>query len=129
MSRRVHEHREMHHSGEYHTTQLPLASPFPARPFNYDESMRRELPLLACCLGLLLLTGCSQSESPARKQIRVPETGPDGLVSLQRPSAGSSHVSPASYEQPAELPQTLRPFENWSDQDAAEDALGQAMAA
>jgi len=80
-------------------------------------------------LGLLLQTGCSQSEPTARKQIKVPEVGPDGLVSLQRPVPGSSLISHAAYEQPAELPQSLRPFENWTDQDAAEDALGRIGAA
>jgi hypothetical protein len=109
--------------------QLPLASPFPARPFNYDKPMRRSLTQIACCLCLPLLFGCSQSQPAARKEIKVPEVGPPGLVSLQRPVAGSSLVAPAAYEQPAELPQTLRPFENWSDQEAAEDALGRIGAA
>lgn len=91
--------------------------------------MRRALTQIACCLSLPLLFGCSPSQPVARKEIKVPEIGPPGLVSLERPVAAASHVSPAAYEQPAELPQSLRPFDSWSDQDAAEDALGRIGAA
>lgn len=95
--------------------------------------MRRELSLLAG-LGLLLLVltllvGCGQTQPTAHKEIRVPESNPPGLITAQRPPAATSFVSRASYEQPAEQPQMLRPFENWSDQDAAEDALGRIGAA
>lgn len=91
--------------------------------------MRRVLAKVACCLGLLLLIGCSQGQPTARKEIKVPEVGPPSFVSIERPPTGRALVAPVSYEQPAELPQMLRRFEEWSDQEAAEDALGRIGAA
>jgi hypothetical protein len=100
-----------------------------------NKSLKAEFSILSG-LGLMLLAltqlvGCGQTEPTAGKEIRVAEISPPGLITAQRPpnASATSFVSRAAYEQPVEQPQMLRPFETWTDQDAAEDALGRIGAA
>ncbi len=74
-----------------------------------------------------------------KKEIQVPTGGPPVLTSDERaeqksnvpavrtmPADGIAHVS---FEQPLEEPQRLKPLNEWSEQEAAADALGRIGAA
>jgi HEAT repeat protein len=85
-------------------------------------------------------TGCMRSKPSAVKQIKVPEGGEPVLTSAER-AAGEkdvnqpprllpqSIISRASYSGPVSESTALKPFERWTEQDAAEDALGRIGAA
>jgi len=70
--------------------------------------------------------------SKPTKQIQVPDSGPPVLTSMelppQSPAATASQppatISQAAYLRPVSAGQSLKPFEQWTEQDAARDALG-----
>ncbi len=93
--------------------------------------MLRLHAICACVVVLLSLIGCSGKQPAARKEIQVPDGGPPVLTSAERLKLEMHKprdvgvVAQAAYEQSSEQsPQTIKPFEQWTDQDAAEDALG-----
>jgi hypothetical protein len=93
--------------------------------------MPRSLATCACLFSLLSLLGCSGKQPAARKEIQVPDGGPPVLTSAERTRLEMQKprvpgvVAQAAYEQSSEPPQpAIKPFEQWTDQDAAEDALG-----
>ena len=87
---------------------------------------------ILCILLLLALAGCGQRTPTAKKEIQVPDGGPPVLTSaertareMQQRSDQPSVISQASYQQPVDSQgQTLKPFEQWTDQETAEVALG-----
>jgi len=95
-------------------------------------------------LALLAATGCTFWHSQPARQIATPEGGPPVLTAaeLKHQAAAKGNtpkgapaeprllppppafaLAQASFEQPLEPP-PLRPFVQWSEQDAAEQALG-----
>jgi hypothetical protein len=106
-------------------------------PLNYDELMSRLSALFASTLVLAALLGCAKKPPAAKREIEVPDGGPPVLTSAERtahelqPPASRAVasqpgvVTQAAFEQPAEShSHAIKPFERWTDQDAAEDALG-----
>src|SRR5690349_1007545 len=94
--------------------------------------MSRSFALLALILGFAALLGCARKSPTAHKEIEVPEGGPPVLTTAERAARGVQKraeprlLAQAAHQQPVELPssQGIKPFEQWTDQDAAEDALG-----
>jgi hypothetical protein len=96
---------------------------------------------LVWAIGLAALAGCGWFSSGPSQQVRLPEpaTAPAPVMpgtSDGGPAAASPSgtVQRASFEQPAPLtaPSTarlLRPFPEWSEQEAAAEALGRIGAA
>jgi HEAT repeat protein len=82
--------------------------------------------------GAFLLAGCGQSQPPAARVVQVPTGGKPVLTAVELANAAaqpdSGAVVRASFEepiarQPVELAQ-IKPFDEWSEQEAAADALG-----
>src|SRR6476620_10304816 len=72
----------------------------------------------AAKLGLmsLLLAGCANGEAKPTKRVRSPEGGAPVLKTEQRATqqnevGAPSNITRASFEQPVEEPQVLKPFE------------------
>jgi hypothetical protein len=93
--------------------------------------MRQLLLIFVCAIASAAFCGCSQKSPTARKEIQVPDGGPPVLTSAERAardvpkSRDPRIIAQASYEQPTDSrPQIVKPFEQWTDQEAAEDALG-----
>jgi hypothetical protein len=92
-----------------------------------------------CLLGLLLpaipalLIGCGETVSRPPKMVKSPAGGEVVLTSAERTDlAAGDHrqpqmVAPALFQQPVEAPTPepeLKPFGQWTEQEAAADALG-----
>jgi hypothetical protein len=93
--------------------------------------MSRSLALFAYLLGFAVLLGCTRKSSTAHKEIQVPDGGPPVLTTSERAARQMqkprepSLIAQAAYQQAIEsTPQAIKPFEKWTDQDAAENALG-----
>jgi hypothetical protein len=94
--------------------------------------MSRSFALLALILSFAVLLGCTRKSPTAHKEIQVPDGGPPVLTTAERAARNipkprePGYVAQAAYQQPAEssTPQGIKPIEQWTDQDAAEDALG-----
>src|SRR4051812_27322942 len=91
--------------------------------------------LIKCMVVMALavaLSGCSQSDRAPVKEVQVPDGGAPVLTTEERTGKalpGRAKKQPyglaqASYEQPVEEPQVLRPLETWTEQESAADALG-----
>lgn len=93
--------------------------------------MSRSSVISAFLLALIALAGCSSRTPTAKKEIQVPEGGPPVLTTAERAAREMQQrptqpgvVSQASYQQLADSQgQTLKPFEQWTDQETAEVAL------
>ncbi|HMC10421.1 MAG TPA: HEAT repeat domain-containing protein [Pirellulaceae bacterium] len=78
---------------------------------------------------------CSRMMPGPTKEVQVAEGGPPVLTTAElaaREKASSQIpglVSQASFMQPLEALQPLKPFEQWTERDAATDALGRIGAA
>jgi hypothetical protein len=94
-------------------------------------------PLSILALGCLLscVVGCMRGKPEARVMIETPEGGPAVLTTEERaakaatksatsPATPKNQIAQVSFEQPAEEPQVLRPMQQWTEQEAAADALG-----
>jgi hypothetical protein len=112
------------------------------------ETLIKQLPTMRqfkfIAAGFLFacnLAGCSIGPTKPTKQIQVLDGGPPVLTSTERaakeleakrsgrefvaePPAQPGFVSQASYMRPIDAPKPLMPFEQWTEQDAASDALG-----
>jgi hypothetical protein len=102
--------------------------------------MIRSSLILVFLLALIALAGCSSKTPTAKKEIQVPNGGAPVLTTAERNAAERNTaevaaraaqlrqpgvLAQASYQQPADSQgQTLKPFEQWTDQEAAEVALG-----
>jgi HEAT repeat protein len=94
--------------------------------------MSRSFALLALILGFAALLGCTRKSPSARKEIQVPDGGPPVLTTAERAVRGIQEspeprlIAQAAYRQSVESSssQGIKRFEQWTDQDAAEDALG-----
>jgi HEAT repeat protein len=98
----------------------------------------RQLTLIAA--GILFtsaMAGCGIGPSRPTKTVKTPDGGPPVLTSTERAAkelederkaremaAQPGFVSQASYMRPIDGPRPLMPFEQWTEQDAASDALG-----
>jgi HEAT repeat protein len=81
--------------------------------------------------GFVFAAGCGQLRLKPTKQIVVPGGGPPVLTSdelldnrYQVSAQATGRVAPATFQQPAEPPRIMRPLAEWSEQEAAADALG-----
>jgi len=98
------------------------------------EVMKSSIVAVTIVAGLGLLAGCTGEAQPT-KQVQSPEGGKAVLTTEQRaveqkaPAGQRATVARASFEQPVEEPQVLKPFEQWTEQEAAADALGRIGAA
>src|SRR4051794_11109138 len=98
------------------------------------EPMSRELltMLLLLCIAP---AGCNRFINKPTKQIQVPDSGPVVLTAAERsaqlPDANQppALISRASYMRPIAERSALKPFDEWTEQDAAVDALGRIGAA
>jgi HEAT repeat protein len=87
-------------------------------------------PLLLA--GFVFAAGCGQLRLKPTRQIVVPGGGPPVLTSeellasdrYQVSAQAPQTVAPATFEQPAEPPRMLKPLAEWTEQEAAADALG-----
>jgi HEAT repeat protein len=83
------------------------------------------------------LAGCGVGPSNPTRTIKTPDGGPPVLTSTERAAkelederkaremaTQPGFVSQASYLRPLDAPRPLKPFEQWTEQDAASDALG-----
>jgi hypothetical protein len=94
--------------------------------------MSRSSAILALIIGFATFLGCTRKSPTAHKEIQVPEGGPPVLTTAERAARGVQKtpeprlIAQAAYQQPVELSlsQGIKPFEQWTDQDVAEDALG-----
>lgn len=97
---------------------------------------------LIAVLATILGTSCSRLSSKPTKQIRITDGGPPVFTSLelqqQSSEAAESQppglISRASYARPLPVGhtsavQSVKPFAEWTEQDAARDALGRIGAA
>jgi len=101
--------------------------------------MRQIIVTVLAVVGLATITaGCNRLVSKPKKQVQVPDSGPPVLVSSelppQSPATPQAPISPAlisqaSYMRPLAGSQSVKPFNQWTEQDAAEDALGRIGAA
>src|SRR5262245_26076048 len=97
--------------------------------------------MLAAALATTLGPGCSRLTSTPKRQVQIRDGGPPVLTSLELPPqsseasqspAGSQKpglISQASYARPLSNGQSVKPFSQWTEQDAAKDALGRIGAA
>jgi hypothetical protein len=87
-------------------------------------------------LAVFILTGCSQQSPGPKKEVKVPAGGEPVLTTSER-AAIEAHTYPtsavarASFEEPQPIvePRALKPLEQWTEQEAAADALGRIGAA
>jgi hypothetical protein len=108
--------------------------------------MSRASAFAAFVLVFAAFVGCTRKSPTAHKEIQVPGGGPPVLTTAERnatkgntaksntaervvrpapQSRESGLIAQAAYQQPVEpSSQGIKPFEQWTDQDAAEDALG-----
>ncbi|HEY2414199.1 MAG TPA: HEAT repeat domain-containing protein [Pirellulaceae bacterium] len=108
--------------------------------------MGRSYALFALVLSFAAVLGCTRNPPTAHKEIQVPDGGPPVLTTAERNTAKINAaqintaeraaretqkprqpglIAQAAYQQPIESSaQAIKPFEQWTDQDAAEDALG-----
>ncbi len=89
----------------------------------------------------LAFAGCGQLTSKPKKQVQVPNSGPPVLTSLELPpnssptsQGGASSqepalISQAAYVRPVPTGESIKPFDQWTEQEAARDALGRIGAA
>jgi HEAT repeat protein len=74
--------------------------------------------------------GCTRGPQGPTKEIQVPNSGPPVLTSSERTAQElaakrlTRAVAQASFAQPVDEAPPVKPFEQWSDQEAAADALG-----
>jgi hypothetical protein len=79
---------------------------------------------------VLAVGSCSRLTGTPTRSIKVAEGGPPVLTTAERVALEMDvrrppgFVSQASYARPIEQPGPLKPFEQWTEQDAATDALG-----
>jgi hypothetical protein len=94
--------------------------------------MNRRGPVLRLvAISLLLPAGCAPGALGPTRKIEVPGGGPPVLTTAERAEKGLdptktqvSAVMRASYEEPLNEPQHLKRFNEWTEQEAAADALG-----
>ena len=88
------------------------------------------LCLVLSFASVCFVSGCSRLTSTPTKLIEVPEGGPPVLTTAERVAHAMDArrapglVSQASYVRHIDQPGPLKPFEQWTEQDAATDALG-----
>ena len=84
-------------------------------------------------LALLVMAasgGCTRSPQGPTKEVEVPNSGAPILTSSERTAqelAGKRPpraIAQASFVQPVDEAPPIKPFEQWTDQEAAADALG-----
>jgi len=87
------------------------------------------------------LAGCSQLTSKPKKQIQIPNSGPPVLTSMELPPQSSptdqggasvqepALVSQAAYVRPVSSGESIKPFDQWTEQEVAADSLGRIGAA
>jgi HEAT repeat protein len=83
-------------------------------------------------LTALLLPGCGEPPPPAGRVVQVPTGGEPVLTAVEMANAArqpdSGAVVRASFEHPADRqpvePPQIKPFDEWTEQEAAADALG-----
>jgi HEAT repeat protein len=103
-----------------------------ALPIDDAEGMNRLA--LFWLIATIAAAGCTGTPTPPRKVIA---TSPQGATVLsgqgvlsgpaaagQRPTYPTSLVAPAAFEAPAGEVRPIKPFADWSEQEAAADALG-----
>ena len=97
--------------------------------------MNRIFVVVTCGMTVTaILAGCGPLTSTPKKAIAVPSGGKVVLTAAERagqelqPGTPSS-VALAAFETPIEEPQLLKPLEQWTEQEAAADALGRIGAA
>src|SRR5262245_8653920 len=96
------------------------------------NGMNQLMAFAAILMTLVLaFAGCSRLTGTPTRSIEVPEGGPPVLTTAERlareTDAGrppAQFVSQAAYMRPIGQPGPLKPFEQWTEQDAATDALG-----
>src|SRR5262245_13179691 len=101
------------------------------------NGMNQLMAFAAILMTLVLaFAGCSRLTGTPTRSIEVPEGGPPVLTTAERlareTDAGrppAQFVSQAAYMRPIGQPGPLKPFEQWTEQDAATDALGRIGAA
>ena len=82
------------------------------------------------CFVTFIAAGCGRIPATATRTIEVPEGGLPVLTTAERAAheidarRPPDLVSQASYVRPIDQPGPLKPFEQWTQQDAATDALG-----
>jgi HEAT repeat protein len=103
--------------------------------------MRQFTFIAAGILFASALAGCGIGPTRPTKTVQVPDGGPPVLTSTERAAKEleakrsgrefvaqqpdqPGFVSQASYIRPIDAPTPLKPFEMWTEQDAASDALG-----
>ena len=91
---------------------------------------RRFARLILLAVGTALAAGCGSLQPPV-KMIHVPSGGEPILTSAEREQIQDGRqqhlVAPAAFARPIEEPPPeplLKPFDQWSEQEAAADALG-----
>ena len=105
------------------------------------------IALVIVAVATIGLSGCSRLTSKPTKQIQVPDSGQPVLISSELPPQSSATpqtmgtsqltgasqapavISQAAYLRPVSSGQSIKPFEAWTEQDAARDALGRIGAA
>ena len=97
--------------------------------------------MLAAALATVLGSGCSRLTSKPTKQVQIRDGGPPVLTSMELPPQSSETsqgpngsqapglISQTSYARPlsnghTSNGQSVKPFAQWTEQDAAKDALG-----
>jgi HEAT repeats len=97
--------------------------------------------MLAAVTATMLGPGCSRLTSKPTKQVQVRDSGPPVLTSMEMPPQSSAPspmaigsqapgmISQAAYMRPLSNGQSVKPFSQWTEQDAATDALGRIGAA
>jgi hypothetical protein len=86
---------------------------------------------LLVAAGLGLVAGCGRGSAGPTKEIQVPSGGAPVLTVAERAEKEAQDVKKprgpialATFDQPIEEPQPLKPFDEWTEQEAAADALG-----
>jgi len=98
--------------------------------------MNRLLHSWLLLAALAALAGCSRGSQGPTKEVQVPNGGPPVLTSAERTAEELTAakrpprtIAQASFTQPVEEAPPIKPFEQWTEQEAAGDALGRIGAA
>ena len=90
-----------------------------------------EIVRLSALTMTIAAIGCGRVRSGPTREVIVPGGGPVVLTSAERNARGlppateqTGLAARASFEQPLELPPRLRRFDEWSESEAAAEALG-----
>ena len=102
--------------------------------------MKNVVPSLLGLVFAAFVAGCGVGPTSPTTKIKTPDGGPPVLTTAERAAKEleqrtarelvshqaeePSLVSQAAYMRPIDAPPPLKPFEQWTEQDAATDALG-----